>query len=232
MIATSPLSGLLVIDKPEGLTSRAVVNRIQRLCPRRTKIGHAGTLDPLATGVLVVCIGAATKLVERIQAMGKTYSTVIRLGATSDTDDADGHILESPSVRPVSRPEIEAVLPQFRGVIEQLPPAYSALKIGGRRAHALARKGQTPKLAPRPVRIDDITLTEYQWPYLSLTIDCGKGTYIRSIARDLGQMLGVGGFVQELRRTRIGPFTADRAMGLDAVPASIADVLIDPITIF
>jgi tRNA pseudouridine55 synthase len=215
------MNGLLVIDKPGGMTSRDAVNRVQRWFPRRTKIGHTGTLDPLATGVLVVCVGAATRLADYVQAMGKSYASRFRLGATSTTDDADGAVTES-GAAPVPRDAIDAALARFVGVIEQTPPAFSAMKVDGRRAHALARAGEEVALKPRPVRVDAIRVTAYGWPWLDVEIDCGKGTYVRSIARDLGAALGGGGMVQTLRRTRVGPFTAEQGIGADAPPANLA----------
>jgi len=215
------MNGLLVIDKPTGMTSRDAVNRVQRWFPRKTKIGHTGTLDPLATGVLVVCIGAATRLADYVQAMGKSYSSCFRLGATSTTDDADGEITEIPNAKTPTGEEIDAELASFVGMIEQVPPAVSALKLDGRRAHDLARKGEPVRLAARPVRVDAIRVIGYNWPWLEVEVDCGKGTYIRSIARDLGAKLGCGGLVQTLRRTRVGPFTAEQGIGLDVEPATI-----------
>lgn len=209
------MDGFLVIDKPAGMTSRDVVNVAQRWFPRKTKIGHAGTLDPLATGVLVLCVGAATKLVERVQAMGKTYRTRILLGFISDTDDADGTLTAFQAGDVPCEDAIRELLPQFVGEIQQLPPRVSALKIDGRRAYDLARRGQEVKLQSRTVRVDAIRLLGYEWPHLDLEIDCGKGTYIRSIARDIGEKLKCGGLVQTLRRTRIGEFTVERGIGLD-----------------
>jgi tRNA pseudouridine55 synthase len=210
------MDGILVIDKPGGMTSRDVVNRVQRWFPRRTRVGHAGTLDPLATGVLVVCIGAATRLAEYVQAMPKTYASRFRLGATSTTDDADGAITPKPDAIPPTRDAVAAALAGFVGSIEQVPPAFSALKVDGRRAHELARKGEDVPLAARVVRVDAVRLIDYCWPFVDVEIDCGKGTYIRSIARDLGTGLGCGGLVETLRRTRIGPFRAEDALPLDA----------------
>jgi len=209
------MDGMLNIDKPAGQTSRDVVNVAQRWFPRGTKIGHAGTLDPLATGVLVLCVGAATKLVARIQDMGKTYLTVVRFGATSNTDDSDGIIAHNPGAVPFSEAALREKLPLFVGAIQQLPPIFSALKVDGKRAHDLARRGKEVKLEPRTVHVESIALLKYEWPFAELEIVCGKGTYVRSIARDLGQMLEVGGLVQTLRRTRIGPFRAEDAFGLD-----------------
>jgi tRNA pseudouridine55 synthase len=209
------MNGLLVLDKPSGMTSRDVVNRVQKWFPRKTKIGHTGTLDPLATGVLVVCIGAATRLADYVQAMGKSYASRFRLGATSTSDDADGEVTETPGAVPPTREQLEDALAALVGTIEQVPPAVSALKVGGRRAHALARQGREFDLAARPVRIDAIRLTHYEWPFADVEVDCGKGTYIRSIARDVGVQIGVGGMVQTLRRTRVGPYTADQGIALD-----------------
>lgn len=215
------MNGLLVIDKPGGMTSRDAVNRVQKWFPRKTKIGHTGTLDPLATGVLVVCVGAATRLADYVQAMGKSYSSRFRLGATSDSDDADGTVTEVPNALAPTREAVDAALGRFVGVIEQLPPCVSALKVGGQRAHDLVRKGKGVVLAPRPVRIDAIRVVGYEWPWLDVEVDCGKGTYIRSIARDLGAALGFGGMVQTLRRTRVGPFLAEQGVGLEVDPASV-----------
>ncbi len=210
------MNGFLVIDKSAGMTSRACVNRAQQWFPRKTKIGHTGTLDPLATGALVLCIGAATKWADRVQAMPKQYETRVRLGATSNTDDADGEVVEMPAVAMPLQADVESALRRFIGEIEQLPPQFSALKVDGVRAYDSARRGIEVALKPRVVRVDAIELLSYDWPWLDLRIDCGKGTYIRSIARDLGAIFGVGGLVQTLRRTRVGPFEAARGIGVNA----------------
>jgi tRNA pseudouridine55 synthase len=212
------------------MTSRDVVNRVQGWFPRKTKLGHTGTLDPLATGVLVVCVGAATRLADHVQAMGKSYASRFRLGATSTTDDADGVVTETPNAVPPTREQIGAALAGFVGVIDQMPPAFSALKVAGARAHDLARQGKDVPLAARPVRIDAVRVTGYEWPFLDIEVDCGKGTYIRSIARDLGAKLGVGGLVQTLRRTRVGPFTAEQGVGLDATPDEVRARLLPTVT--
>jgi tRNA pseudouridine55 synthase len=217
--------GVLNLNKPAGITSRQAVDRVKRHL-RGTKLGHAGTLDPLATGVLVVCVGAATRLIEYVQRMPKTYRTVIRLGAWSDTHDADGRIMEVTVPRPPGHADVEAALKRQVGVILQRPPEFSALKVQGVRAYDLARTGQAVDLAPRQVRVDRIDLIGYEWPRLKLEITCGGGTYIRSIARDLGADLGCGGLVEVLTRTRIGTFTLDRAIDLDHLSAdTIADGL-------
>ena len=213
------MNGLLVVDKPAGITSRDAVNRAQKWFPRRTKLGHTGTLDPLATGVLVLCVGAATKLAEFVQGMGKSYRTRVLLGARSDTDDVDGTVTPTDNAVAVDESAIRDLLPRFIGIIRQLPPAYSALKVAGKRAHELARDGKEVDLAARPVRVDAIRVLKFEWPHLDLEIDCGKGTYVRSIARDLGDALGCGGLVAELRRTAVGPFRAEEGVTLDATEA-------------
>jgi tRNA pseudouridine55 synthase len=204
-------AGIIVLDKPAGPTSRELVNRVAALLPR-VKVGHAGTLDPLASGILVVCIGVATRLTEIIQHLSKSYKTVIRLGARSDTHDALGQIaaLDSPNVP--SMLEVRQSLGPLLGKVLQQPPEYSALKLKGKRAYDLARAGQLVELAPRFVQIDRIEVLGYTWPLLELEIDCSKGTYIRAIARDLGEALGCGGYVETLKRTRIGPFTREQAI--------------------
>ncbi len=220
------MNGLLVIDKPGGMTSRDVVNRVQRWFPKGTKVGHTGTLDPLATGVLVVCIGAATRLADLIQGMGKAYRSRFRLGARSDTDDADGTVTPVSGAAPPTEEQLRAALGSFVGQIEQVPPAYSALKLGGERAHDLARRGKDVPLAARTVRVDAIRLLGYAWPFADMEIDCGKGTYIRSIARDLGEKLGCGGLVETLRRTRVGPFTAEQGIGVEVPPKEARAMLL------
>lgn len=208
------LSGFLNLDKPVGLTSRDVVNRVARAFRKpKPKVGHAGTLDPLASGVLVVAIGSATRLIEQIQRQPKTYLATILLGATSDTLDADGTI--TPVLDPPipSEAQVRDALASQVGTIDQLPPAYSALRVGGKRAYDLAREGKPVELAPRPVRVDQISLLRYEWPHLEISVDCGAGTYIRAIARDVGAALGCGGLIATLRRTRIGPFLV-----IDAIP--------------
>ena len=220
--------GLIVLDKPTGITSRAAVNRAQQWFPPRTRIGHTGTLDPLATGVLVLCIGNATRLAEYVQGMDKTYRTTLSLGARSDTDDADGKMALVEGARPPAEAVVQATLSQFIGEIEQTPPAYSAVKLGGRRAHDLSRRGHQVLIAPRRVTVYAIELLHYAWPDLNLEIRCGKGTYIRSLARDLGERLGCGAYVSRLRRTRVGPFRCEGALQLDATMSEAHDRLLPP----
>src|SRR5262245_17587642 len=197
-MTVSGLNGLLVLDKPAGLTSRDAVDRAQRWLPRGVKVGHAGTLDPLATGVLVLCLGSATRLVEYVQRMGKTYRSVFRLGGTSDSDDADGAITPVEGAKDPGRDAVAAALAAFVGQLTQVPPAYSAAKVAGRRSYDLARGGESVDLKPRTVEVYGIDLLRYAWPEAEVEVRCGKGTYIRSLARDLGRQLGCGGYVQTL----------------------------------
>lgn len=215
-MTTPSFHGFLVLDKPGGPTSREAVNQAQHWFPRGTRIGHTGTLDPLATGVLVLAVGAGTRLTEYIQDMDKVYQTGIELGARSDTDDADGTIAPVPLAVPPDRSTLEAALQGFLGDIEQVPPAFSAAKVTGRRAYDLARRGREVVLSPRRVRVYGIDLRTYDYPGLELEVRCGKGTYIRSLARDLGQRLGCGGYISRLRRTRVGPFRVEDGLGWDA----------------
>lgn len=222
------IGGILVVDKPRGLTSRSVVDRVVRLVGRRVKVGHAGTLDPLASGVLVVCVGPATRLVEEVQALPKSYRAAVRLGARSDTLDADGRIEPVENARIPSPDEVAAAVAPLVGEVDQVPPAVSALKVGGRRSYDLVRAGQAVELAARRVRIDRIGVVRYEWPRLELEVDCGSGTYIRSIARDVGEALGCGGLVDVLVRTRIGPFTLEDAAELDGLSAESLPGLLRP----
>ena len=208
----SDFNGILVVDKPQRVTSRYVVNLAQRWFPKGTRIGHTGTLDPLATGVIVLCVGTATRLAHLVQSAGKDYSATFRLGATSDTDDADGTVEILPDATRPSEENVVRAIESFVGNIIQRPPSYSAVKIQGKRSHRLARNGQKPNPAPRAVHVDSIRLIRYEWPYLSLEVSCGKGTYVRSLARDLGSTLGTAGLVTELRRSRVGHFALEQSI--------------------
>jgi tRNA pseudouridine55 synthase len=225
-MSTEPLNGILNVNKPAGLSSARVVAKVKRLLPRGTKIGHAGTLDPFATGVLLLLVGKATKLCERLMDQPKQYEATVKLGGTTPTDDPESPETPTPGAQPVSREQVEAALKQFVGPILQRPPAFSALKVGGRRAYDLARKGHDVELQPRTVNVYAIELLDYAWPHVRLRIDCGRGTYIRSIARDLGEALRVGGHLTALVRTRVGEYSvadAHELNQLDAVP--LASVL-------
>ncbi|HEV3258455.1 MAG TPA: tRNA pseudouridine(55) synthase TruB [Gemmataceae bacterium] len=215
-----------MIDKPGGLTSRDVVDRAGRWFPRGTRLGHTGTLDPLATGVLVLCVGVATRLGEYIQRMPKTYRAGVYLGARSNTDDADGVVETVPVERPPDRTVVARALGGFVGDIAQVPPAFSAAKVTGRRAYEVARRGEHVALEPRRVHIDQIELISYAYPRLDLEVRCGKGTYIRSLARDLGERLGCGALVETLRRTRVGAFDVVAALPLEADTATARAALV------
>lgn len=199
-------SGIIVINKPKGMTSRTAVDYVQDWFGDSIPTGHAGTLDPLASGVLVICLGWTTRLVEYIQSMKKIYKTTIRLGAKSVTDDSEGPI-ESLEIQHIpTLQEILLALKHFEGVTEQTPPSHSAAWINGQRSYKLARLGEPTQLAPKKIHIHAIQVIDYNFPRLELEITCGKGTYIRSIARDLGALLNTGGYVEELQRTSIGCF--------------------------
>jgi tRNA pseudouridine55 synthase len=215
------VDGLVVLDKPAGLTSRAAVDRVLRWFGPRTRLGHTGTLDPLATGVLVLCVGRATRLSEYVQQMRKTYRTRFLLGAKSDTDDADGRITPVAEATAPEAATLAACLAAFLGTIAQMPPAYSAAKVTGQRAYDRARRGEEVTLRPRPVCVYAIDVLAYAYPHLDLDVQCGKGTYIRALARDVGTQLGCGALVQMLRRTRVGPFSVDEALTLDANAATV-----------
>ena len=211
------LSGILNIDKPAGVSSARVVAQVKRLLPRGTKIGHAGTLDPFATGVLLLLVGKATKLCERLMSEAKQYVATVKLGATTETLDPETPEVVRRGVVPMTREQVEQVLPRFVGEIEQMPPVYSALKIGGRPAYQLAREGEAVELKTRQVKVYGIELLRFEWPELELKIDCGRGTYVRSIARDVGAALGTDGYLTALRRTKVGDFSADAAVTVDVL---------------
>jgi len=215
--ARHDLHGLLVVDKPVGISSMDVVRRVRRAAGH-CKTGHAGTLDPLAGGVLICCLGKATKAVDRLMALTKVYETTVDLSAFTTTDDAEGE-REPVNVADAPPPEaVRRVLDGLTGEIEQTPPAYSAIKVGGQRAYKLARAGKTVAMPPRRVRIEAIKIDRYDWPVLAVTVTCGKGTYIRSLARQIGEGLGTGGHLTALRRTAIGPYTIEQAARLDDLP--------------
>lgn len=204
--------GLLNLNKPAGMTSRDAINRVQRLLPRRTKIGHAGTLDPLARGVLVAALGPATRLINYVQRMPKSYTGTFLLGRSSPTEDTDGPIHELTDPPVPTREEVVAAAAGFVGRIEQRPPEFSALKVAGRRAYDLARRGEPVELAARPVDMYTLDVVAYDYPELTLEVRCGSGTYIRSLGRDLARSLGTEAVMSALVRTAIGEFTIDEAV--------------------
>jgi tRNA pseudouridine55 synthase len=220
-------NGILSLNKPPGMSSRQAVDLVKRLV-RPAKVGHAGTLDPLATGVLVVCIGKATRLIEFVQQMPKRYRAKFLLGRTSPTDDVEGEITDLVDPPIPSRAQIERISQKFIGIIEQRPPAFSAIKVGGRRAYDLARGGKAVELAPRPVAIYAIAVEAYEYPRLTLDVRCGGGTYIRSLGRDLAQSLGTGAVMSELVRMAIGPFAIESAIDPRSLTLSELTAAIQP----
>jgi len=211
-------TGILIINKPSGLTSHDVVNRVRRATKIR-QVGHTGTLDPMATGVLVVCLGQATRVSEYLLGHNKAYHATIRLGVETNTYDADGEIVATQEVK-VDRATLEQALAQFVGEIQQVPPMYSAIKREGQKLYELARRGIEIEREARSVVIRSIELRGYQAPDVTIDVQCSAGTYIRSIAHDLGAALGTGGHLIDLRRTAAGPFTIEQASPLDAFEAA------------
>jgi len=210
------ISGWLVVDKPAGITSNAVVNKVRWAFNAR-KAGHAGTLDPAATGVLAVALGEATKTVPYITDALKAYDFTIRFGAATNTDDAEGEVIAKSDLRPTDE-EIKAALPGFTGEIMQVPPRFSAVKIDGERAYALSRAGEDVELAARPLWVEELTMLSRPDPdHVVLRMVCGKGGYVRAIARDLGEALGCLGHVSELRRVWSGPFDADEGVSMEEI---------------
>ena len=215
-----PLFGFLAIDKPPRKTSRDVVNVVQRMV-RPAKAGHAGTLDPLATGVLVVCVGPATRLVSLVQESRKQYRATFRFGVTSETDDLEGDVVLVSDAPRLTQENIAAVLPEFVGIIDQIPPRHSAVHVNGRRAYQLARQGQNPELSPRKVSVQRIEIENFNETAQILTceIECGSGTYIRSLGRDIAARLGTGCVMTDLRRLAVGEFSISSAIPLHELTA-------------
>lgn len=210
--------GFLNIDKPPGMTSHDVVAKVRRGLGVK-KVGHAGTLDPMATGVLVICLGAATRLSEYVMQSAKGYHARLHLGITTDTYDADGEVQLVRDAAHITREVVEAALPAFQGDIQQIPPMYSAIKQGGRKLYDLARAGETVEREARAVRIDLLHIVDWSQPEFTLDIVCSAGTYIRSLAYDLGELLGVGAHLTGLTRTASGYFTLENAVPLVALLA-------------
>lgn len=211
---------ILLIDKPAGLTSFGVVARVRRKLTqeigRKIKVGHAGTLDPFATGLLILLIGKATKKAEEFLKLDKVYEATIRLGAISTTGDPEGEIQESKKLTdPPLRTKVEIVLKSFVGKIEQTPPSFSAIKISGQRAYKLARRGEKIQMPTRKVQIYEIKILEYSYPILKISCHVSSGTYIRTLAEDIGKKLGVGAYTTQLRRLRIGDWTVKEAKTLE-----------------
>lgn len=227
------MHGFLNIDKPKGITSHDVVARVRRLAKQK-RVGHAGTLDPAATGVLVVALGLATRLIEYVQDDTlKRYHAVVHLGSTTTTDDTEGTVVETQPIPPLDTAILETTLNQFRGTIRQVPPQFSALHHQGRRLYELAREGTVVDIPARTVVIEVLQLLTWEAPFVTLDILCQKGTYIRSLARDLGHALGCGAHLYTLRRTAVGAFDIAEAVSLDKLeqveqPSKLVDVLMPP----
>ncbi len=208
-----PISGWINLDKPYGMTSTQAIGKVRRALNAQ-KIGHAGTLDPLATGVLPIALGEATKTINFAQEDKKTYHFTITWGEQRDTDDMEGEIIVTSNLRP-TKDQITALLPKYTGEIQQTPPIYSAIKIDGKRAYDLARDGKTPEIKPRTVYIETIKLLDTRTNEADFEMICGKGTYVRSIARDMGNDLSCKGYISTLRRVKVGEFTSEKAISLD-----------------
>ena len=207
------MNGIVIVDKPAGWTSQDVTARLRRVFGTR-RIGHGGTLDPMATGVLPVFVGRATRGVEFFEHAEKSYEAILRLGVTTDTEDITGTVLERREVN-VTREALEAALERFRGEILQVPPMYSALKVDGQKLCDLARKGKEVERKPRPVTIRELTLLDFTGDAAVLRVHCSKGTYIRTLCKDIGEALGCGGCMERLRRTSAGEYTIDEAIPLE-----------------
>ena len=218
-------SGLVVVDKPTGLTSHDVVAQVRRLAGTR-KVGHAGTLDPMATGVLVLGVNRATRLLGHLLVTDKVYDATVRLGSSTTTDDAQGEVVATASTDGLTEEAVLTALGAFVGTIEQVPSTVSAIKVGGRRAHELARAGEDFQLDSRSIRVDSIEVHEFREAEAGIDVDvsvrCSSGTYIRSIARDLGERLQTGGHLTALRRTAVGPFAIDGARTLEQLSEDLA----------
>jgi len=212
------MMGFLNINKPPGPTSHDMVYMVRRSVPRGVKVGHAGTLDPFAQGVLVVCLGGACRLVDLVMGQPKRYQAVIRLGAVSDTEDPTGVITPGPAdAPPPDETRVRETLARFVGTIQQVPPNHSAIFVEGKRAYKIARSGGELSLPARPVTIHSIDVLSYAWPDLTIDVACGSGTYIRSLARDIGAALGCGGYCQALTRTAVGEFTLASAVSMETL---------------
>jgi len=203
------MHGLLIVDKGTGITSARAMDPIKRALRMRRRVGHAGTLDPFATGVLIVLFGDVTRLVDSLLALPKTYRATVLFGQETETLDREGKVIARADPGTSAPSDLGAALVEFTGEINQIPPAYSALKVGGKPAYQLTRSGRAPELVSRRVTIHGLRVVEDRWPELDLDVVCGSGTYIRALARDLGKRLGLPAYLCALRRTAIGPFAAD-----------------------
>lgn len=218
------MNGILIVDKPANLTSHDVVGKVRRAANQK-KVGHAGTLDPMATGVLVLALGKATRTIEYLTLQDKTYEAVVQLGTVTDTYDAEGKVVRQYEGALPTREQVEGSLSLFRGDILQKPPIFSAIKKGGEPLHKKARRGEQVEISPRPITIYDLTLTGWHGTEFSLHVHCSKGTYIRSLAYDIGEHLAVGAHLKQLRRTASGIFTLADAHPLATIVSATPDEL-------
>jgi tRNA pseudouridine55 synthase len=224
-----PFTGVIPIDKPPCATSRHVVDAVARAL-RMKAVGHAGTLDPLAAGVVVVCVGHATKLVDYVHQLPKRYEAVFLLGRSSASDDLETPVNEEANPRQPTRDDIEAALPAFRGEILQRPCDYSAVHVNGQRAYHLARKGRSIELPAKPIRIDRFEVTSYDWPRLAVEVTCSTGTFIRALGRDVAVAVGTQAVMESLVRTSVGPFLRESSVPLaELLPESAPAALLPPI---
>ncbi len=220
------VNGILNVNKPSGCTSFSIVALVRRLAGEK-RVGHAGTLDPVATGVLPVCLGQATRITEYLHDCTKEYIALIEFGTTTDTFDREGKVTCTKDAALVTSQLVEKSLMSFQGTIQQVPPAYSAIKVKGRQSYELAREGIPVSHQPRKVKIDLIEILGFENPCLKIKIRCSKGTYIRSLANDLGEMLGCGAYLKDLVRTAYGPFTLDSSISVDDIRTSFAESNLD-----
>jgi len=222
LLSPEQVFGLLNIHKPPGPTSHDVVALVRR-GTRVRKVGHAGTLDPFATGVLLVCFASATKRVSRLMELEKEYQGTIELGTTTDSHDATGEIVSIRAVPPVTPTDLENIVTRYRGTIWQTPPRFSAIKKGGRRMYKLARAGKPVALEPRRVTIHSFDIVRTELPILEFRLTCSRGTYVRALARDIGNDLGCGAFLKTLRRTRVGPYAIDQSLTVEQFVERLTD---------
>lgn len=215
-VPNSSLKGILIVDKPSGITSHDVVDKVRRSF-RIKRVGHAGTLDPLATGVLVVLIGQATKLFSKFSYFDKSYEATITLGISTDTSDIQGKITKQGNCNMVTLSRLKEVVETFTGEVDQVPPMVSAVKVDGRRLYELARKGIEVDRKPRRIKIFSLNILDFSLPFIKISLQCSKGTYVRKIAEDIGDRLGCGGCISKIHRTQVGPFRIEQAISLDEI---------------
>jgi len=212
--------GIAVLDKPSGMTSHDVVARVRRILKTK-RVGHAGTLDPLATGVLIILVGKSTKLFDKFVAFDKAYSATMQLGLKTMSADIHGAVVETKPFSQITRKQVEDVLRTFTGTIDQVPPMVSAVKHKGERLYKLARKGIAVERPSRRVRIDKLEIVDFRSPFVEFVLDCSKGTYVRQVAEDVGEVLGCGACITQIRRTKVGPFDIDQAVKLEEFHAGL-----------